>query len=45
MFVVWSFDKNTYSMFQVSHVEQELLTLPESLSSPPVVSGVRVADL
>jgi len=25
------------------HVEQELLTLPEQLSSPPVFSGVRVA--
>ena len=27
---------------QVSLVEQELLTLPEHLSSPPVISGVRV---
>jgi hypothetical protein len=26
----------------VSIVQQELLTLPEHLSSPPVVSGVRV---
>ena len=28
---------------RVSHVEQELLTLPEHLSSPPSFSGVRVA--
>ena len=27
---------------RVSLVEQELLTLPEHLSSPPVLSGVRV---
>ena len=27
---------------QVSIVEQELLTLPEHISSPPVVGGVRV---
>jgi hypothetical protein len=27
---------------RVSLVEQELLTLPEHLSSPPVFSGVRV---
>ena len=28
---------------QLSHVEQELLTLPEHLSSHPVFGGVRVA--
>ena len=27
----------------MSHVEQELLILPEHLSSPPVLSGVRIA--
>jgi hypothetical protein len=27
------------------HVEQELLTLPEHLSSPPVLSGVLLLDL
>jgi hypothetical protein len=27
----------------VTHVKQELLTLPELMSSPPVVSAVRVA--
>jgi len=27
----------------LSHVEQELLTIPEHLSSPPVFSDVRVA--
>ena len=27
---------------QVSIVEQELLTLPEQISSPPVVGGIRV---
>ena len=26
---------------RVPHVEQELLTLPENMSSPPVFSGVR----
>ena len=31
-----------WSLFRVSLVERELLTLPEHLSSPPVFSGVRV---
>jgi hypothetical protein len=33
----------TYVTRRVSHVEQELLTLPEHLSSTPVLSGIRVS--
>jgi hypothetical protein len=36
---------NTYLLLVVSLVEQELPTLPEHLSSPPVFSGVMLLDL
>jgi hypothetical protein len=36
---------NTYLLLVVSLVEQELPTLPEHLSSPPVISGVMLLDL
>jgi hypothetical protein len=49
--VSWSIDMDRCILFwktiiltrRVSPVEQELLTLPEHLSSPPVFSGVRVS--
>ena len=34
----------TWAARRVPHVEQEVLTLPEHLTSPPVFSGVRVAQ-
>jgi hypothetical protein len=34
----------TENLLKVAHVEQELLTFPEHLSSPPVFSRVRVAQ-
>jgi type IV secretory pathway component VirB8 len=36
-------EKNDFASFVVPRIEQELLTLPEHLSSPPDFSAVRVA--
>jgi hypothetical protein len=38
-------DENTISRLKHRLVEQELLTLPEHLSSPPVFSGFVLLDL
>jgi hypothetical protein len=38
----YKYSKLKFNIRRMSLVEQELLTLPEHLSSPPVFSGVRV---